>query len=254
VTGFGPLLRKELLEQWRTRRLLVVAVVFVTLAIGSAFLARYTAELIQAIGGIGFEIEFPEPTTADAVDQFLKNLGQAGILTAILLSMGSVATEKERGTAALLLSKPASRAAYLAAKLAAIGLTLTIGIMLASAAGYVYAALLFDAPSIGRWIGMSALLLLSLLVYATLTFLGSTVTRSAVAAAAIGIGGMILLAVVAALPNVAPYTPAGIAGAVARAVALETGPGAVIGPVLANVGLIALLAIGAWFAFRRQEL
>ena len=53
----------------------------------------------------------------DAADQFLKNLGQAGILTAILLAMGSVANEKERGTAALILSKPASRGAFLGAKL-----------------------------------------------------------------------------------------------------------------------------------------
>ena len=68
MIGFGPLLRKELLEQWRTRRMLVVAVVFVAIGIGSPFLARYTAELIQAIGGVGFEIEFPEPTTADAVN------------------------------------------------------------------------------------------------------------------------------------------------------------------------------------------
>lgn len=254
MNGFGPLLRKELLEQWRTRRLLVVAVVFVALGIGSAFLARYTAELIQAVGGLPFDVEFPPPTIADGVDQFLKNVGQAGILTAILLSMGSVATEKERGTAALLLSKPASRAAYLAAKLVAIGATLAISLALASAAGYLYTALLFEAPSVGGWVAMSALLLLSLLAYAALTFLGSTLTRSALAAAAIGIAGMIVIAIVAAIPNIAPYTPAGISGAPARALALGVDAGPVIGPVLVNAGLVLALAVLAWVAFRGQEL
>lgn len=62
MIGLGPLLGKELHEQWRTRRLLVVAVVFTALGIGSSFLARYTPELIQALGGVPFEIEFPEPT------------------------------------------------------------------------------------------------------------------------------------------------------------------------------------------------
>jgi ABC-2 type transport system permease protein len=254
MNGFGPLLRKELLEQWRTKRLLVVAVVFVALGIGSPFLARYTAELIQALGGVPFEIELPVPTAADAVVQFLKNLGQAGILTAILLAMGSVATEKERGTAALLLSKPASRAAYVGAKLVAIGLTLAVGMLLASAAGYVYTALLFEPTGVAGWLGMTALLLLSLLAYATLTFLGSVLTRSAVAAAAIGIGGMILLAIVAALPTVAPYLPAGISGAPAQALALGTDPGPLAGPLLANVGLVLALAGVAWAAFRHQEL
>ena len=254
MSGFAPLLRKELLEQWRTRRLMVVAVVFIALGIGSAFLARYTPELIRAVGGLPFDIEFPEPTLADGIDQFLKNVGQAGILTAILLTMGSVATEKERGTAALVLSKPASRAAYLAAKLVAIGATLAISLALASAAGYFYTALLFEAPSVAGWTGMSALLLLSLLAYAALTFVGSTLTRSALAAAAIGIGGMIFLAIVAAVPKIAPYTPAGISGAPARALALGTEAGLLIGPLLVNGGLVVALAALAWLAFRRQEL
>jgi ABC-2 type transport system permease protein len=254
MTGFGPLLRKELLEQWRTRRMLVVAIVFIALAIGSAFLARYTAELIGALGGLPFDIEIPPPTTADAVDQHLKNLGQAGILTAVLLSMGSVATEKERGTAALLLSKPASRGAFLAAKLTAIVMTLGAGVALASATGYVYTVLLFDAPPAAGWAGMSALLLVALVAYAALTFLGSTLTRSALAAAALGIGGMIVLALVSALPTVGPYTPASLSGAPARALALGLDPGPLVGPLLVTLGIIGALAALAWIAFRRQEL
>jgi ABC-2 type transport system permease protein len=237
MTGFGPLLGKELLEQWRTRRLLVVAVVFTAIGIGSPYLARYTPELIQALGGVPFEIEFPTPTVADAVDQFLKNLGQAGILTAILLAMGSVATEKERGTAALLLSKPAGRGAYLAAKLAAISITLAASMAVASVFAYAYTSLLFDAPDPAGWAGMTALLLLALVAYA-----------------AIGIGGMIGLAIVSALPNVAPYTPAGISGGPAGALALGTDPGPLIGPVLANLAIILGLAALSWATFRRQEL
>lgn len=254
MTGLGPLLRKELLEQWRTRRLLVVAVVFLAFGIGSPFLARYTAELIQALGGVGFELELPEPTTRDAVVQFLKNLGQAGILTAILLAMGSVATEKERGTAALLLSKPASRGAFLLAKLLAIAATLGVSLALASAAGYFYTALLFEAPSLAGWMGMTALLLLALLAYAALTFLGSTLTRSSIAAAAVGIAGLIGVGLISALPSVGPYTPAGISGAPAEALALGTDPGALAGPLVVNVGLIVGLALLSWLVFRRQEL
>jgi ABC-2 type transport system permease protein len=254
VIGFGPLLRKELLEQWRTRRLLVVAVVFTALGIGSPFLARYTAELVRALGGTPFEIEFPEPTVADAVTQFLRNLGQAGILTSVLLAMGSVATEKERGTAALVLSKPVSRGAYLAAKLLAIATTLVVGLALAAAGGYAYTALLFDPPPPGGWLGMTALLLLSLLAYAALTFLGSTLTRSVVAAAAIGVGGMIVLAIVATIPTIAPYLPAGLSGEPAAALALGTARESLVGPVLANLALIAGLGMLSWLVFRRQEL
>jgi ABC-2 type transport system permease protein len=254
MRGFGPMLRKELLEQWRTRRLLVVAVVFVVLGIGSPFLARYTAELIEALGGAPFEIEVPEPMVADAVAQFLRNLGQAGILTSVLLAMGSVATEKERGTAALILSKPVSRGAYLGTKLVAIGGTLAVGLLLAAVAGYAYTTFLFEAPSVAGWMGMTALLFLSLLSYAALTFLGSTLTRSVIAAAAIGVGGMLLLAIVASFPTIAPYLPAGLSGEPAAALALGTDPGQLVGPILANFALTAGLVLLSWFAFRHQEL
>lgn len=254
MTGFGPLLRKELLEQWRTRRLPVVAIVFLVMGIGSPFLARYTAELVQAVGGVPFDIQFPTPTVKDAVDQTLKNVGQAGILTAILISMGSVATEKERGTAALLLSKPASRASYLVAKLVGITFTLGVSVVLASAAAWFYTSLLFEQPSVLGWTGMTALLLLALVAYATLTFLGSTLTRSSIAAAGIGIGGLIAVGLVSTLPNVAPYTPAGISGAPAMALALGTDAGGLIGPVLVNAGIVAGLALLSWAVFRRQEL
>jgi len=253
MTGLGPLLGKELLEQWRTRRLVVVAVVFVAFGIASAFLARYAPELVKALAGDQFQIEVPPPTLKDAADQFLKNLGQAGILTAVLLAMGSVANEKERGTAALILSKPASRAAFLAAKLAGIGLTLAVSLGLAGIVSWFYTALLFEPPSPLGWLGMTALLLLTLLVYAALTFLGSTLTRSAIAAAAIGVGGLVVLAIFSALPTIGPYMPGGLSTP-ALGLALGADPQPLIGPVLVNLALLASLAAASWLAFRKQEL
>lgn len=253
MIGLGPMLRKELLEQWRTRRVLVVAVVFTALGIGSPLLARYTPELVKALAGDQFQIVVPPPTAADAVSQFLKNLGQAGVLTAILLAMGSVAVEKERGTAALILTKPVSRAAFLFAKLLAIGATLLVGLLVAAIAGYYYTAILFEAlPPLG-WAAMAGLLLLSLIAYASLTFLGSALTRSSLPAAAIGIGALIVLALVSALPTVGPFTPGGL-NAPGAALAVGKDPGAVIGPLLVNLAGLAAVFAMAWLSFRRQEL
>lgn len=253
MIGLGPLLRKELLEQWRTRRMLVVAIVFTAFGIGSPFLARYTPELVKALAGNQFQIVIPPPTVRDAADQFLKNLGQAGILTAVLLAMGSVAVEKERGTAALMLSKPASRGAYLLAKMLAITATLAISLALAAVGGYAYTAFLFEAISPIGWAAMTSLLLLMLVVYAALTFLGSVLTRSSVAAAGIGVGGLLLVAIVGVLPTIGPYTPGGLS-VPAMALALGKDPGNVIGPALANLGLVVALVAVSWLAFRRQEL
>jgi len=126
MAGFGPLLRKELLEQWRTLRLPVVATVFLLVGLSSPLLARFTPEILKAVAGDQIPFVLPPPTAADAVDQLAKNLGQFGGLISVLLAMGAVATEKERGTAALILSKPVGRGGFLVAKLVAIGLTLGV--------------------------------------------------------------------------------------------------------------------------------
>ena len=252
MIGLGTMLRKELLEQWRTRRLVVVAIVFGAIGIGSPLLARYTPELVKALAGDQFQIVLPPPTAAEAVDQFLKNVGQAGVLTAILLAMGSVAVEKERGTAALLLTKPVSRAAFLLAKLLTIGSTLLIGLLVAAIGGYAYTAILFEALPAAGWSAMAGLLLLALIGYASLTFVGSAVSRSSLAAAAIGIGAMIVLAVVSALPGIGPFTPGGL-NVPGAAMALGKDPGAIIGPVLVNLIGVSFVFGVAWLVFRRQE-
>ena len=62
-----------------------------------------------------------------------------------------------------------------------------------------------------------------------------------------------MLAMVAALPNVARYMPGGLSG-VAAALANGTDAGDVIGSLVANVALVIALGAVAWVAFQRQEL
>jgi ABC-2 type transport system permease protein len=253
MTGFGVLLRKELFEQWRTLRLPVIASVFVLIGLGSPLLARFTPELVEALGGAQFQIIVPPPTTADAVDQLIKNVSQFGILVAVLLAMGSVATEKERGTAGLILTKPAGRGAFLVAKLVAIGGTLAIAMLLAAAAAWFYTLVLFEALPVAGFAASAVVQWLALMVFASITFLGSTLTRSALAAAGIGVAAFIVIGVLSVFPAIAPYLPVGL-GAPARALALGMPPGDLAGPIVANVGLIAAAVGLSWLSFRRQEL
>ena len=94
-------LRKELIEQWRTYRLLVLCLVLLVFGLSSPLLAKYTPELLKLIPGAEqFAGLVPKPTLLDAVAQYVKNIGQFGVLLALLMSMGSMVAEKERGTAA----------------------------------------------------------------------------------------------------------------------------------------------------------
>jgi ABC-2 type transport system permease protein len=253
MTGFGPLLRKEFLEQWRTLRLPVVAAVFLLVGLSSPLLARFTPEILKAVGGDQFTIILPTPTAADSIDQLAKNLGQFGGLIAVLLAMGAVATEKERGTAALLLTKPVSRAAFLAAKLAVIGLTLAVSVAIATAGAWFYTLVLFAPLSPAGVAAGAVLQWLTLMAWASITFVGSTLTRSALAAAGLGIVAFIVVGILGVVPTVGQFLPTGLGGP-GRALALGVPSPDPVVPVLSTIVVIGAAGVVSWLAFRHQEL
>ena len=256
MMGFRVLLLKELREQLRTSRLVAVSVVFIFFGILGPVTDRYMKELIDAIGtqSGGFSVQVPPPTLDGALVQITKNLSQFGILCALLLGMGSVAWEKERGTAGMILTKPASRAAFLAAKLVAISFTLGIATALGTGVAYVYTLILYPTvfPLTG-YIAMAALLWWILVSFAAITLLGSTITRSAIAAAGIGLVALLVMGIVGALPVIGPYMPSSL-GEPARALAMGQDPGWPIGPLAFNLALVPALFAATWLVFRRQEL
>jgi ABC-2 type transport system permease protein len=252
LEGLGVLLRKELLEQWRTMRLPLTVAVFALVGLSSPLLAYFTPELLKAVGG-AIQITLPPPTAADSVGQLLKNLGQFGALTAIILAMGSVASEKERGTAALLLTHPASRASFLLAKLVALSVTLGAATVVACAGAWFYTLVLFEALPVGGFAASTVVQWLQLVAIAAIAFLGSTLTRSAVAAAGVAVAALIVVGIVSVIPAVAPYLPTGL-GPVAAGLALGQPVDQLVGPIAASVGLTLALAVLAWLSFRRQEL
>ena len=180
---------------------------FAVIGILSPLTARYLPEILKAALGEELPLPIPTPTTADAVLQLQKNLGQLGAFAAIILAMGTVANEKERGTAAFLLTKPLSRRAFLGAKLAALGVVLGVATLVAVAVGWVYTAILFEPDRQAAGSPWRAHLARPVLLG------GDHVPRldgpgSAAAAAGIGVLALVVVSLIAAIPAVGPI-PAG---------------------------------------------
>jgi ABC-2 type transport system permease protein len=252
VTGLAVLLRKEVVEQWRTARLPVMAVIFLVIGLGSPLLAKYTPEIVRAAAG-SVPIPIPTPTLRDAIGQLVKNVTQFGAIAAVLLAMGSVAGEKESGTAAFVLTKPATRLAFLAAKFGGLTGTLAAAVVASGAGAFLYTAVLFATPPVPGFAAGCLVMLLGLLVVAAVTFFGSTLVRSAIPAAAVGLVGIVVAATVSSIPNAGRYSPFGLGSLVAD---LATG-GTAAGwawPIVVNAGIVVAAVAAAWLVFRRQEL
>ena len=247
-------LRKELLEQWRSYRLLIVCVVLLLFGLASPLLAKYTPQLLRLALPEGEEILnlIPPPTVGDAVSQYLKNITQFGVLLAVLMAMGLVALEKDKGTAGLMLAKPIPRGVFLIAKFVALGLTFAAGILLAAVSGYYYTLLLFEPLSLSAWLGLNALLLTFILVYVAVTLLCSTVTDSQVVSGGLALVFVVVLSGLSAVPRLGEFMPGQLN---TWAAGLVTGHGEPAWAALGvSVGLIVAALVVAWLVFERQEL
>jgi ABC-2 type transport system permease protein len=252
--NFWVVFRKEMLEQWRTSRVLIVAAVLFLFGLTSPLLARFTPEMLAAVPGLpeGLAGIIPTPTVADAMAQYVKNMSQFGILLALLISMGSVAQEKERGTAALILTRPVSRETFLLAKFAGLGVTFLFSLLLAALGCWYYTTLLFEPLPWGAFLVQNALMLLVFLVYVAMTLLCSTLAKGQGAAGGLAFGGLILLAVLGAFPRLAEYLPGQLFN---WGTSLALGTAKTAWPALwISLGLILICLLAAMFVFRRQEI
>lgn len=246
-------LRKEWLELIRSYRLLVVAVVLIFFGLTSPLLAKFTPEMVALLpGGEQLSMIIPPPTVVDAVAQYVKNMGQFGILLALLLTMGAVAQEKDKGTAAMMLVKPLPRGAFLAAKFAALTLMFAAALTGAAIACYYYTLLLFEALDILPWLALNAFLLLYILVFIAITLFCSTLTKSQAAAGGIALGLLILLGLLGAIPGLGKYLPGELVTWGVRLIMGDTSPSWTALGV--SIGIIALSLLAAWQIFKHQEL
>jgi ABC-2 type transport system permease protein len=251
---FMAAIMKELKQQWRTRRFIVVGAVFVVFGMVSPLLARFLPEILGSLEGAEmFADLIPEPAVADAVGQYIKNLTQFGFILAIVLGMGAVAGEKEKGTAAMILSKPMPRWAFITSKFVAHSAVYIISFLIASISAYYYTYFLFEPPSFGSFMLMNFLLLVWLLVFVAVTVLGSTLGSSTGGAAGIAAVGSVVILILGSIPTIGELMPGALVGWASQLFLANLSlPNA--GALAMGVVLIIVFLIGSIAVFEQQEL
>lgn len=254
---FGVALRKELIQLWRSKMVLVIVGVFALFGMASPLLAYFMPEIFKSIEGAEmFKDLIPEPTVIDAMTQYLKNISQFGFLIAILVGMGSVASEKEKGITEMILHKPLPRWAFILSKFTAQTLVYVAAFFIAEILAYVYILVLFEPVSFGVFTIINVLLLMWLVCFSAITVLGSTVSRSIGTAAGISLAGSVVLMLSAHIPNygsISPQALMGWAGILGKELNfnLQTSNFTALG---AAVVLIIIALIWAVGLFEQQEL
>lgn len=251
--NFITVFRKEMLEQWRTYRFLIVVAVFAAFGLASPLLAKFTPEMLKSLPGVPTELlsAFPAPTVTDAITQYVKNMSQFGILLALLMTMGVVVQEKERGTAAFFLTRPVSRETFLLAKFASMTVTFIASLSIAAIGCWYYTYVLFEPLAWGPFLALNGLMLIIFLVYMALSLLGSTLAHSQGIAVGLAFLALIVIGGIGSLPSIGDYFPGRL---FSWGVTLMMGGNDTAWPAFGvSLGIIAAALIIACIVFRRQE-
>ena len=201
---------KELIQLWRTKRILVTGAVFLVFGMGSPLIAKLIPDIFKSVAGMEqFASLIPVPSAADAMQQYIKNLSQFGFLLAVLLAMGAVVGEKEHGVAAMILSKPMPRWAFIGSKFTAQCVMYFVCFLLSGAGAYYYTLILFGPLEPGAFLLVNVLLLIWILTFVALAILGSTLGKTTVSAGGIGIVLSVIFMLAGSIPHTASCSPKG---------------------------------------------
>ena len=165
MTGFWALARKEVLEQRRTWKFVALVGIFTALAL-----------LISIIPFIVTEVR-GEPQGVQMARDELRIFGFTvvglGTLLAIIVAMGSLANERASGTAAMTLSKPVTRAAFVAAKFLGLASSILAALAIASAVMFVLTLIMFDDGGLAGFATFMAIIGVYLVFISSIAFFGA---------------------------------------------------------------------------------
>ncbi len=254
MNNFYCLVKKDLLDQWRSKKMLILAITFLFVALSSVVIAKAMPEILKAVPSTpGLTINLPTPTVKDAIDQFVKNLSQLAIFVLIFLVAGAIVDEKTRKTLELILTKPVSRTSFVLSKFKAYFISITVAHLISSFIFYFYATSVFSSISFSHFSLMATLLLVYLLLVTSVTIFFSTLVNNSILAVAGGFLAMIVFGTVwSMIKAIKDYSPYRLVTEYQKIVANGWDEKYLI-PLVLSVILIIIFAVLSILVFRKQE-
>lgn len=253
MKGALHFLAKELVEIRRTWRLPTVGGVLLFFAVMSPLAALATPALVASVTASqpGVVIELPDPTYLDSYAQWIKNLSQIGLVLVVFASAGLLAGERASGTAALVASKPVSRAWVTVAKFVAQAGLVIVATALGTAVTYVGTLLAFGEAPAGILVASSAAwgagAVMAVAVTLVYSAVAPTLTAGVLGLVTFGIAG-----VAGMWRPVSEFTAIGLLAAPGKLLAGE--PVSLVLPVVTGTLLTVGLVLLAGWLFSRREL
>lgn len=251
---FLVLVRKELLEQWRTKKILIMAIIFLFVAISSPIIAKLTPELLKSVSIPGLSINLPAPTYNDALDQLVKNISQIALLILVFMVAGAVSDEKSKKTLDIVLTKPISRTKFILSKFCSYFVIISLIFISACLVFYIYTITNFATFNLINFLLMMFIMLLYVLMIISITIFASTMVSNSLVAGGIGFASFIIFGTISGLIEpIKKYSPNLIFSDYKELVASGLNTNLLISAIII-IGVITVFIVSSIVAFRHQEI
>lgn len=251
---FFTLLHKEATEIVRSKKLLILCIIFGFVAVASPIIAKIIPEIFKNVSTGSITFIIPEPTWKDAVDQFIKNTSQFGLIVIIFMFAGAIADEKSKKTLEMLLTKPISRVSFILSKFVAAKLYISGVFILSAVVFYSYAVSLFSSFSLANYAWMVLFLLVYLITILAVTIFFSTISKSQIMAVGLAFFVTIIFTtIIGFIKSISDYSPTYII-ANYKDLMLDGKYANFLPAFYASLGIIIVLVVLSIFFFQKQEI
>ena len=253
---FYTLFKKELIEQLRSKKIFVMAILFLFVAIASPVIAKAMPAIFKGLNlqQQGINISIPDPTYRDAIDQFVKNLTQIAILAVVFIFAGSISEEKNKKTLEILLTKPVSRPVFIMSKILSGFLSLSIIYWIGAVIFIFYTKSVLGGFVIANFLELALLLWIYTLLITVIVIFASAVAASTISAVAIGFAGMIIFGSITSMVHLTEKYSPGFVLTNYKDIVADGFSRSFMAPSIVSLVLITIFIVLSVLSFKNQEI
>lgn len=253
----NQMLVKETKELIKSYKILILPLIFTVILIMQPIMLKLLPSLLQQEGTLppGTVITMVEPVASDVLSSLLGQFEQLGVITIVLIMMGTIVEERASGVSAMVLVKPIGREKYYFTKLIIYGLLVIGSFIIGIGVSGYYTEILYSGVVWGNIFKGALVYIPNLILLISIVMFFSSFLKKQLAVAVSAIGVYTILAIVPKYLGdfISSISPG--AGVSAANKILSGVPNVEFFKPVISVSILALVFILiGWYIFKNQEI
>lgn len=240
--------RLEWLRLARTGRWAIIAAVYAAFGAIGPLTVRYLPDILERFGET--TVGLPEFTPPDGITQYVANAQQIGLLAVAFVAAAALAIDTNTELSVFFRTRASIRE-ILTPRLVVNAGAGAIGFSLGAAIAYVGTGIMLEWLDIGPFLLGVALQCWYLVFAVTVVALAASLVRKTVATAFLSVATLIVLGILALIPQLAPWLPSELLGALDQLI--RGGSFEYARSLVVTTLLILVLPVVAIRRFERRE-